>query len=144
MSDSVLFSFSLLSGISLALAYHLILAKLSVGLISPYAKADVTRRLLAGTVDGMLVAIALFYYRAFGSPLYVLAGAAYLVLRDSMAGRSVGKFLCGLVVITLKTGRPCGCGPSISRNVLFLLSGGERRRRILGRRPSYEILKAND
>ena len=40
-----------------------------------------------------------------------------------MSGRSVGKFLCGLVVISLDTGRPCGRGASISRNALLLLPG---------------------
>jgi hypothetical protein len=123
MSDRVLLTFILLSAIILALVYRPILAKLSVGLVSPYAKADMTKRLFAATVDGMLVAIALVPYRSSESLVDVLAGAAYLLLRDAVRGRSVGKFLCGLVVINLETGRPCGCGPSVSRNVLFLLPG---------------------
>jgi hypothetical protein len=44
-------------------------------------------------------------------------------LRDSLSGRSIGKFCCGLVVVNLMTGRPCGRGASISRNALFLLPG---------------------
>ena len=121
MSNGVLVSFSLLSAITLALAYHPILAKLSLGLVSPYAKADVTKRLLAAAVDGMLIASVL--YRSSESLFYVVAGAAYLLLRDAMSGRSVGKFVCGLDVINLGTGRPCGSGASVSRNVLFLLPG---------------------
>jgi hypothetical protein len=58
-------------------------------------------RLSAATVDGLF-------------------GAAYLLLRDSRAGRSVRKFSCGLVVIDLATGRPCGRGASVRRNALLL------------------------
>ena len=39
---------------------------------------------------------------------YLIAGGAYLLLRDGVAGRSVGKFFCSLVVVNLETGRPCG------------------------------------
>ena len=71
----------------------------------------------------MLVATALALYRHSASILFLFAGATYLLLRDGMSGRSVGKFLCGLVVISLDTGRPCGRGASISRNALLLLPG---------------------
>jgi uncharacterized RDD family membrane protein YckC len=107
----------------MALAYHPILKKLSVGLISSYAKADVRKRALAALADGLFVAVALFYYRSWGSPLYLFAGAAYILLRDAFAGRSLGKFMFGLVVVNLETGRPCGSRASISRNVLLLLPG---------------------
>ena len=96
---------------------------MSLGLISPYAKADLKRRLLAALVDGVLVAVSLFYYRAFGSPLYLVTGVAYLMLRDAIAGRSIGKFLCGLMVVNLETGQPCGLRPAIQRNLLFLIPG---------------------
>jgi uncharacterized RDD family membrane protein YckC len=107
----------------MALVYRSILAKLSVGLISSYAKADVRKRALAAVADGLFVAVALFYYRSWGSPVYLFAGAAYLLLRDAMGGRSLGKFLFGLMVVDLETGRPCGSRASISRNVLLLLPG---------------------
>jgi uncharacterized RDD family membrane protein YckC len=123
MSGSLLFSFVLLPGITIGLAYHPILARLSVALVSPYAKADVTRRLFAAMVDGTLVAATLVLYQSSESLLYALAGTAYLLLRDSISGRSVGKFVCGLVVINLETGRPCGLGASIQRNALLLLPG---------------------
>jgi hypothetical protein len=116
-------TFTLLSLITLALAYRPLLAMLSLGLVSPYAKADVKKRLFAAVVDAMLVATALAAYRGSESLVYVLAGAAYLLLRDAVRGRSVGKFVCGLVVINLDTGRPCGCGSSVRRNILFLLPG---------------------
>ena len=123
MSDRVLLTFSLFSAITLAMAYRPILDKLSLGLVSPYAKADVTKRLFAAAIDMILVATPLVPYRISESRVYVLAGAAYLLFRDAAAGRSVGKFLCGLVVINLETGRPCGWRSSVSRNVLFLLPG---------------------
>lgn len=123
MRNSVLFGFVLFPAITLFLVYHPILAKLSVGLVSPYAKADVTKRLFAAAIDGMLVVTTLAFYRISESLPYLLAGAAYLLLRDAIAGRSVGKFFCGLVVVNLLTGRPCGYGAAINRNALLLLPG---------------------
>ena len=115
--------FVLLAAITFGLAYHPILARLSVALVSPYAKAGIGRRALAAMIDGLLVATTLILYRQSEFLLYLLLGALYLLLRDAIAGRSVGKFLCGLVVIDLKTGRPCGRGASINRNALLLLPG---------------------
>jgi uncharacterized RDD family membrane protein YckC len=123
MSLRVLLTFSLLSAITLALAYRPILSKLSIALASPYPKADLTKRFFAAMVDGTLVGIALIFYRNSHVPAYLIVAAAYLLLRDAAQGRSVGKFLCGLVVVNLATGRPCGWGPCVSRNVLFLLPG---------------------
>jgi hypothetical protein len=123
MSFRVLLTFSLLSAITLALAYRPILSKLSIALASPYPKADVIKRFFAAMVDAMLVVAALLLYRNSEFPAYLVAAAAYLLLRDAARGRSVGKFLCGLVVINLATGRPCGWGPCVGRNVLFVLPG---------------------
>ena len=59
MNSRLLLTFSFLSGITLAIAYNPILAKLSLGLATPYAKPDVRKRLLAATLDGLLLAAAL-------------------------------------------------------------------------------------
>ena len=123
MSSSLLFGFVLLPGITLGLAYHPILARLSLALVSPYAKAGVEKRALAATIDGLLVTTTLVLYLKSEFLPYLFIGALYLLLRDGVAGRSVGKFACGLVVINLKTGRPCGQVASISRNALLLLPG---------------------
>jgi len=123
MSLRVLLTFSLLSAITLALAYRAILSKLSIALASPYPKPDMTKRFFAAMVDGTLVGMALIFYRNSQLPAYLVAAAAYLLLRDAAGGRSVGKFLCGLVVVNLATGRPCGWGQCVSRNVLFVLPG---------------------
>jgi hypothetical protein len=46
-------------------------------------------------------------------------------LRDALfiQGQSVGKFCFSLLVISVETGRPCGRGGSIRRNLLFLVPG---------------------
>jgi uncharacterized RDD family membrane protein YckC len=123
MNGTVLFGIVLLPALVLALAYYPILERLSVALISPYPKADVGRRVSAATVDGLLVTTALMLYRTSESMLFVFAGVLYVLLRDAMWGRSVGKFFFGLVVINLETGRPCGRDASLSRNVLLVLPG---------------------
>jgi hypothetical protein len=70
----------------------------------------------------------LIVYRSFENLAFVFAGALYLLLRDATAGRSVGKFLCGLVVINLETGRPCEKRASINRNLLHRSSKASARR----------------
>jgi|KBSSwiStaDraftv2_1062776.scaffolds.fasta_scaffold46676_2 uncharacterized RDD family membrane protein YckC len=123
MSDSLLFGFVVLPGVTLGLVYHPILARLSVALVSPYAKADVAKRISAAMIDGLLIGATLELYRNSELLIYLFLGGAYLLLRDAVAGRSVGKFFCGLVVINLESGRPCGRKASISRNALLLLPG---------------------
>jgi uncharacterized RDD family membrane protein YckC len=97
--------------------------ELARGLASPYAKADIGRRFCAVMVDSLFVMTGWFFYRQSESVLPLLAGLLYALLRDSTFGRSIGKFLFGLVVIDLETGRPCGRAGSAKRNVLFLLPG---------------------
>jgi uncharacterized RDD family membrane protein YckC len=123
MSNAVLFSFSLLSAITMALIYRPMLEKLSVGLISPYAKADIAKRALATTVDVMLVVLALFSYNRFESLRYLILATAYVLLKDAIGGRSAGKFLFGLFVVDLETGRPSGYDACMRRNVFFVLPG---------------------
>ena len=118
-----LVGFVLLPAVTLGLVYHPILSRLSLALVSPYAKADVRKRMFAATIDGLLVLATLVLYRNSGQLAYVFIGAAYLLLRDAVAGRSVGKFCCGLIVVNLQSGRPCGRNGSIRRNALLLLPG---------------------
>ena len=112
-----------LPAVSFALLYFPIVTKFSVSLASPYPKADVKRRLFAGSVDGSLFVTSLYFYQNSGSAWFVVAGALYVTLRDAMQGRSVGKFLVGLVVISLETGRPCTMVGSVRRNLVFLFPG---------------------
>jgi uncharacterized RDD family membrane protein YckC len=113
----------LLPALVFALAYSPIVTRYSRGLVSPYAKADVRKRLSAAFVDALVVMTLSLGYWTGGSPLYLAFGAGYLLMRDAVGGRSIGKLLFGLVVIRLETGRPSSFAGSVERNLLLLLPG---------------------
>lgn len=98
-------------------------ARWSRGLASPYAKADVHRRLAAATLDGLLILSCVAFYATTESTLLLLGGAAYALLRDAIGGQSVGKFVYSLMVIRLDTGRPAGVWSSVQRNIVLLVPG---------------------
>ncbi len=108
-----------------ALVYLPVATRVSRGLVSPYAKADMGRRLGAATVDGLLLTTCLLSYRSLDSVLFLFAAAIYVLLRDALfvRGQSVGKFFFSLLVISLVTGRPCSRAESVRRNLLFLVPG---------------------
>jgi hypothetical protein len=114
----------LFAAVLFSLVYFPTLNYLSVGLVTPYAKVDVWKRLLAAWVDGIPVLAAWILFSRTGS----LAGAGiallYLVLRDSIGGQSLGKLLVGLVVVDVRTGGLCTWRGSVLRNVFALLPGG--------------------
>jgi hypothetical protein len=110
-------------GVSFALVYPTLLTKLSLTLASPYAKAESRRRLYAAAIDGLLVASMFALYWSSASIAFPAIGAACILLRDAVKGRSPGKFLLGLTVVSLETGRPGSARDSVSRNVIFLLPG---------------------
>lgn len=112
-----------LPAVTFALAYTPIVTHLSRSLISPYAKADVRKRFSAALVDGLVVMTVSLGYWTGNSPLYLAIGAGYLLLRDAIGGRSIGKLLAGLVVISLETGRVSSVAASAKRNLLLLLPG---------------------
>ena len=112
-----------LAAVGFGVIYYPALDRLSRGLASQYAKADLGRRLSAAMVDGLLVVIFWMLYRSANSALYLIAGSLYVLLRDATAGRSIGKFCFGLIVIDLYTSRPCGVRGSAMRNAVFLLPG---------------------
>jgi hypothetical protein len=112
-----------LSAVLFAVIYPRLLESVAPGLVSPYPKADVGRRLLSVMVDGLLVMTTWVLFRYYESAVYLLVGLLYIVLKDSLFGRSVGKFCFGLVVIDLHTGAPCGRISSAKRNILFLVPG---------------------
>ena len=112
-----------LPAIVFALVYFPIVKHLSRGLSSPYAKADVRRRLYAATIDSLVVVTSCLLYWTSEFVLYLASGAAYLLFRDAIRGQSVGKFILGLVVISLETGRPSSLAGSVRQNLLLLLPG---------------------
>ena len=105
------------------LAYFPIVTYLARGLASRYAKVDLRRRFLAAAVDLSLIVTAVVFWAATGAAVFLAGAALYLAARDAIAGRSVGKFLFGLAVIHLESGRPAGGMASLRRNLLFLLPG---------------------
>ena len=123
MTSNVMWALVVLAGALFAILYFPLLTKLSSALVSPYPKPDIRKRLFAGNVDGLLVITGWVYYRSSGVMWLVLLGAVYLLVRDAVVGRSVGKFLAGLVVIDLETGKPSSFRGSARRNLLFLLPG---------------------
>jgi hypothetical protein len=60
MTANAVFSILVLPAVVFALAYFPAVTKLSRGLLSPYAKADVRKRLAAATIDGLLVTTSCF------------------------------------------------------------------------------------
>jgi RDD family protein len=105
------------------LVYFPTLKYLSVGLVTPYAKVDVWKRLLAAWVDGMPAIAAWFLYRNTGSWWGAAVAVLYLLLRDGIGGQSLGKLLVGLVVVNVQTGRLCTWRESALRNVFALIPG---------------------
>jgi hypothetical protein len=105
------------------MAYFPIVTFLARGLASRYAKVDLRRRFFAAGVDASLVMTGVVLFTASGALPFLIGAAIYVPMRDAIAGRSVGKFLLGLVVIQLETGRPAGPMVSLRRNLLFLLPG---------------------
>jgi uncharacterized RDD family membrane protein YckC len=117
--------FTILLSAAFALVYLPVVTRLSRGSVSPYVKADIRRRLGAATVDGLLLTTCLIFYRSLDSPLFLVAGSIYVLLRDALfvRGQSVGKFIFSLLVVSLETGRPCSRAESVRRNLLFLVPG---------------------
>jgi uncharacterized RDD family membrane protein YckC len=107
------------------IVYLPVLMRQPKAFVSPYAKADIRKRTHAAIVDGLLVATCVVLYRTQNSILFLAIGALYLLLRDALfiPGQSIGKFLFGLRVISLATGRPCGRVHSAQRNGILLVPG---------------------
>ena len=103
-----------LPAVSFGLLYFPALTRISPTLASPYPKADVARRVLAAALDGSLFLTSLYFFLHAESAWFIAAGAAYVGMRDAMRGRSVGKFLAGLVVISLETGKPCSLAKRVN------------------------------
>lgn len=113
----------LLPAVLFALVYFPTLKYLSVGLVTPYVKVDVWKRLFAASVDGMPAIAAWFLYRSNGALWGAALAVIYLLLRDGIGGQSLGKLLAGLVVVNVRTGQLCSWKDSALRNVFVLIPG---------------------
>lgn len=98
--------------------------RLTHTIISHYGKANVIKRFLASIIDISLFLI-FFYFFLFYEKIYFLAfGCTYILFKDSLLqGKSVGKYLFGLMVIRLSDGKPCSISRSILRNLFFIVPG---------------------
>jgi uncharacterized RDD family membrane protein YckC len=119
----VFLGFFVLPALAFSLGYFPVLNRLTVALVSPYARADVRKRLYAAALDSLVVASSGVFAHILQSPWWLAVGAVYLLLRDSVQGQSLGKLVFGLVVIDLQSGRPAALRSSVRRNLVFLLPG---------------------
>jgi hypothetical protein len=103
----VFLGFFVLLALAFSLGYFPVLNRLTVALVSPYARADVRKRLYAAALDSLVVASSGVFAHILQSPWWLTVGAVYLLLRDSVQGQSLGKLVFGLVVIDLQN-RPPG------------------------------------
>jgi uncharacterized RDD family membrane protein YckC len=120
---STIVGYVVVPAIVFGLAYFPIVTFLARGLASAYGKANLRKRFLAAGVDASLVITGVVFYGATGGVPFLIGSAVYLVMRDAVSGRSVGKSLFGLVALHLESGRPAGPMASLRRNLLFLLPG---------------------
>jgi len=121
-SPAFLLSATMAAGLFVAV-YFPVLRSMTLALASPYAKADLGRRLGAAIIDGLLIASTALMYQRSGFLAFVFAGVLYGVFRDSVLGRSIGQFCFGLVAIDLLTAQPCGCLASVKRNAIAIVPG---------------------
>jgi hypothetical protein len=123
MSISSLLGFIVVPAVGFAVIYFPALTHFTLALISPYPKAEIARRMNAALVDLSLAVAAVLAYQRLDRVWVLAAGAVYLLFRDAVGGRSVGKLLLGLVVVNVATGAPATFRESIKRNLIFLLPG---------------------
>jgi uncharacterized RDD family membrane protein YckC len=117
------FGLVVLPAVVFAAAYYPLMSQVSSGLVSPYPKADVRKRVYAAAIDSMLVVTAVILYQRLDSIAFPILGALYLLLRDGVRGQSIGKTVCGLTVINLETGKPATMPASMRRNIILLVPG---------------------
>lgn len=91
------------------------------------------RRLVAALVDFSIAGALTFYYWRVLAPrlllkgrvvagvglIFVLLPSGYILLRDALGGKSIGKLLFGLTAVNLAKKRPAGVTDSILRNIIF-------------------------
>ena len=91
MTVDAMFNLVVLPSALFALGYFPLVKRLSLALVSPYAKADVAKRLVAAAIDGLaIVTMGTFYWNSRAMS-FLVVGALYLV-----------------------TGRPCGAKASVA------------------------------
>ena len=92
MTADAVFGIFVLPAVIFALVYFPAVTRLSMGLVSPYVKADVGKRLFAASIDALLISTSCVLYWNSKTVLFLVAAGAYLLLRDAVGGQSIGKF----------------------------------------------------
>lgn len=121
-SVNALIGWVVLPAAAFVLVYYPLTRLIASGLVSPYAKADIRKRVNAAAVDGLLFVSSAILYQRFDALPFLIAGAIYLVVRD-MRGQSIGKLLFGLVVIELESRKRATLTASLRRNVMLIVPG---------------------
>jgi uncharacterized RDD family membrane protein YckC len=121
-SVNTLIGWVVLPAAAFALVYYPLTRLIASGLVSPYAKADIRKRIYAAALDGLLLVSSVILYQRFDSMPFLILGAIYLAVRD-MRGQSIGKLLFGLVVMDLETGKRATLRASLRRNVMLIVPG---------------------
>ncbi len=119
-----MFNILITSSVLFGIIFFPLIYKLTHAIISPYGKANGIKRALASIVDISLFLLFFYFFLFYGKIYFLAFGCAYILFRDSLLqGKSVGKFLFGLMVIRLSDGKPCSISRSILRNLFFIIPG---------------------
>ncbi|MFM8312707.1 MAG: RDD family protein [Deltaproteobacteria bacterium] len=87
------------------------------------AECSVVQRVVAKTIDFIIVAIIFLLGKALWLPLGWLGALVYAAIQDSLGqGQSVGKKIIGLQVLEDYSGLPCSPSHSILRNIPWVIS----------------------
>jgi uncharacterized RDD family membrane protein YckC len=121
-SVNTLIGWVVLPAAAFVLVYYPLTRLIASGLVSPYTKADIRKRIYAAALDGLLLMSSVILYQRVESMPFLIIGAIYLAVRD-MRGQSVGKLLFGLVVMDLETGKRATLSASLRRNVMLIVPG---------------------
>lgn len=101
-----------------------VISKYAHTIASPYSKANTFKRLCAASIDAFLFLLFCYFFFSYSNAFFWFSGAAYVLFKDALfGGRSLGKFLCGLMVVRLHDGQPCTLTQSVLRNVIFVFPG---------------------
>lgn len=89
-----------------------------------YLKANLVRRFLAATIDLALCFSVYPLFLVIDSAYVFIGSGVYALFRDSFfSGKSVGKVLMGLMVVSITDNRPCTPLRSVLRNMPLVIPG---------------------
>lgn len=88
-------------------------------IVPTYSKADISRRFWAMTIDYILVMLVIIIAGTKGWIILIILCLIYIFIKDGlMSGQSVGKKMCGIMVVDIRTNKPCDIGTSVVRQLV--------------------------